>query len=294
MNNKPELSEIEKLVPEATDFTEIGSGGYKVVYSARVADHFEAVKLVEIPSDPKNEDIKRGNISRFYREIDIIRRCESPYLVKMGNIDPRELDIDERCFYVYSEELLPGKSLREKINDNEVTTIKELFEITSCGLSAIFEFVKIDVIHRDIKPENIMATGITSRPYVFLDFGIAFHQGATALTQNTAEIPGTLCYIAPEMLKQGFRQNLDYRADLYALGLTIYECATKSNPFRKTDQSQYDTLYNIGTISPESLHNLRPDLPRDYCKMIDQLMKKIPALRPRNIQNLLKKMEKLS
>jgi eukaryotic-like serine/threonine-protein kinase len=132
---------------------------------------------------------------------------------------------------------------------------------------------------------------VVGRYFVLLDLGIAFQIGGTLLTRDSTRIPGTLYYIAPEMLDQKFRQNLDYRADLYTVALTLYEFASCDNPFAHRTDPQFTTLYRIKTEKPKALHALRNDLPMPFCKLIDQLLRKIPALRPANLENLIRQME---
>jgi len=85
--------------------------------------------------------------------------------------------------------------------------------------------------------------------------GIAFVVGGTRLTLDSRDVPGTLYYIAPEMLDTNFRQSLDYRADLYTIGLTLYEYATGMNPFARRDEAQYTTLYRIKHDTPPTPFN---------------------------------------
>jgi serine/threonine protein kinase len=169
---------------------------------------------------------------------------------------------------------------------------QELAELGVCILRGVRELTLMNVIHRDIKPDNIIKTDDPVRPYVLLDLVIAFQIGGTPITRNSARIPGTLYYIAPEMLDQGFRQNLDYRADLYTAVLTLYEFASGDNPFAQRGDPQFTTLYRIKTKRPRPLRELRNDLPVEMCSLVDQLMRKLPALRPANIDQLIKEMEK--
>ncbi len=123
-----------------------------------------------------------------------------------------------------------------------------------------------------------------------MDLGIAFIVGGTRYTRDSAVVPGTLYYIAPEMLDVNFRQNLDYRADLYTVGLVLYEFSSAIQPFAKREDP-YTTLYRIKTMRPDPLHTLRNDLPENFCRLVDQLIKKRPAIRPANIELLLEKLE---
>ena len=290
MKKKPDIAEVQKAVPEATNLREIGSGGFKVVYLANVGGQPEALKLVSIPVDENDESVEEENKRRIAREINILGDCATPFLVKLGEIESREVVIDDETFVAYSEEYVPGQSLRDLINTRHVPTAGELAEVGLCLLSAVEELSSKKVIHRDIKPDNIMKTSLADRPFILLDLGIAFSVGGTPLTRDSGRIPGTLYYIAPEMLDQGFRQSIDYRADLYTIGLTLYEYACGENPFKDPSDQQYTTLYRIKTKTPPSLSNLRNDLPIGFCTLVEQLMKKLPALRPASLPALTKRM----
>ncbi len=296
MVEKPDINKLKNVVPEAGDLYEIGSGGFKIVYKSRIGDTNEAIKLVWIPddsgSDPIQKEARRQeNLQRIGREIAVLKECPSPFIVKLGSIAPRECEIDDNTFIVYSEELLPGKSLRSLVSKQPPPTLQELATIGRCLLDAVMELSTKNVIHRDIKPDNIIMTENEDRPCVLLDLGVAFLVGGTRITKDTHHVPGTLYYLAPEMLDSGFRQNLDYRADLYAIGLTLYEFAAGKNPFARPQEVSYTTLYRIKNLKPDPLANLRPDLPTDFCRLVDQLIKKLPALRPANIAALIDSME---
>ena len=291
MKEKPGILDVKEAVFEAKDLAEIDSGGFKIVYKGLVNEKIEAVKLVQIPSDESDETIREENLRRIFREINILGKCESPYLVKLGSISPRRCEIGGKEYVLYSEEYIPGTSLRKMILENYRPTREEIGTLGICLLKAIRELVRINVIHRDIKPDNIIQTKSTQRPYVLLDLGIAFQIGGTRLTQDSTRIPGTLYYIAPEMLEQGFRQNMDYRSDIYTIALTLYEFASGDNPFAHRGDPQFTTLYRIKTEKPRPLGELRDDLPIPLCKLIDQMIRKIPALRPANLEQLIMQME---
>jgi len=291
MENKPSIEDILREVPEASNFEELGCGGYKVAYKAQIGARVEAVKLACIPSDEKDPSVREENMRRIRREIDVLGKCSTAYLVKLGSIAPRDCTIGSNEYLVYSEEYIPGPPLRKLILDDYRPTVAELAEVGICLLQAVQELAAMNVIHRDIKPDNIIKSSDPDRPYVLLDLGIAFHVGGTPLTRDTNRVPGTLYYIAPEMLDVGFRQNLDYRADLYTIGLSLYEFASGDNPFAHRSDPQFTTLYRIKIQTPNALHHLRSDLPIDFCALVDQLMKKLPALRPSNIAALRKRLE---
>ena len=172
--------------------------------------------------------------------------------------------------------------------------MSELIQLTKTLLKAIKLLKENDLIHRDIKPHNVIKLQSHERPFVILDLGIAFKIHGTALTRNSMFRPGTLPYMAPEMFNPRFRENLDYRSDMYSAGVTVYEYASGVHPIRKRGEDAYTTMYRILKTQAQPLSTLRPDLPSDFCKIIDQLIKKLPALRPASIQMLLKKVKESS
>jgi serine/threonine-protein kinase len=291
MKNKPRLEDVAMAVVEAKNLSELGSGGFKIVYKAEIGGAVEALKVVRIPDDAGDPSVREDNLKRIDREIRLLRSCVSPELVKLGSLQPRDQLIGQENFLIYSEELLPGSSLRESLRTGPRPPIDELVQLATCLLRAIAELVTKSMIHRDIKPDNVMRTGRPERPFVLLDLGIAFHVGGTPITRDSRAVIGTLHYIAPEMLDSAFRQNLDYRADLYSMGLTIYEYASGINPFAGRAEPERTTFYRIKNVTPEPLSALRADLPSGFCELVDQLIRKLPALRPSRIPALLKRLE---
>lgn len=293
MKQKPELVTLQNALPEIEIHEEIASGGFKAVYKADIEGRTEALKLVYIPVDPDDESVREENRKRIFREINILNRCQSSNIVKLGSIQPRELTIDKENYVAYSEELIRGDSLRQLIKSDYQPDFNELRTLFLALLTIIKELSSHNIIHRDIKPDNIIKTNDKNRPFVLLDFGIAFQIGGTFLTVHSRHVPGTLYYIAPEMLDPGFRQSLDYRADLYAVGLALYEYASRDNPYARKEEDPFTTLYRIKTAKPKPLRDLCPDLPKSFCDLIDILMKKLPALRPANIDSLIRKVKEI-
>jgi eukaryotic-like serine/threonine-protein kinase len=252
---KPDINELKKILHNCEIIKEIGSGGFKVVFLIKIEDSEEALKVVYIPSDPDDDDILESNKKRAYREIKILEQCISSHLVKLGSVSPFDQDVNGVKYIIYSEELINGKSIAELISKENKPDLSELKSLAGALLLSIKELKSLNVIHRDIKPGNIIRTE-DERKFVLLDLGLAFKSGGTNLTQDTRNIPGTLYYIAPEMLEPGFRENLDNRADLYTIGLTLYEYASGINPFKKKDDGEFNTMYKIKTENPTLLNNL--------------------------------------
>lgn len=140
-------------------------------------------------------------------------------------------------------------------------------------------------LHRDIKPDNIIETGQADRRFVPLDMGIAYKMHGTELTQGSGP-PGTLRYMAPELLRPDYKDNMDFRSDLYSTALTIYVLASGTHPFAPKPEVQAMTVYRIMNITPAPLESQRSDLPLGFCRLIDQCIRKRPALRQGNLDSL--------
>ena len=132
-----------------------------------------------------------------------------------------------------------------------------------------------------------------NREFVLLDLGIAFAVNETALTANPSErIVATYRYLAPEMLNPNFRDTIDYRSDLYTAALTVFEYAAQAHPLAQDRDDLMQTISRALRQPPTPLKSLRSDLSDEFCRTIDQLLKKKPALRPGNLNLLIETMRK--
>lgn len=291
--HKPTEELIKKAFPEISELSFIASGGFKGVYKAKFNGNLQALKLINVPevplADAESVRMRDELIRRVEREIEILKKCKSECIVKLGTLSPCGKDIEGKKFIAYSEEFLEGKNLWDLLRD--ATTPKpseeELKTLLRALLEAIKEFWQYGIIHRDIKPCNIIRTGNAARPFVLLDLGIAFSRVDTPLTQGWT--PATYRYFAPEMANPSFRDSLDYRADLYTSALTVYEYAAKVHPLAKDFEDPIVTVSRAVRVPPASLKSVRQDLSDDFCDLIDKLLNKIPALRPGNMAMLMKR-----
>jgi serine/threonine protein kinase len=294
---EPSLEEIRLNFPEYENVSFHRKGGFKAVYFGEKESTREAIKLVHIPNPQtdnaeEREDIVEENIKRVIRELGILRDCVSPFIVKLGSLHPIEKTIGGERFIAYSEEYLAGRDLHIIIREGIRPSEEELRKLIVCLVSAIKDlWINLRVVHRDIKPLNVIKIGNVGREFVLLDFGIAYAIRDTSLTINPVNIPGTLYYIAPEMLQANFRETLDYRSDLYTMGLTVYEYATGIQPFARREDAAGQTFTRILRERPKPLEELRSDLSAGFCEIINQLLKKKPALRPSNLDRLISSME---
>ena len=136
------------------------------------------------------------------------------------------------------------------------------------------------IVHRDIKPSNVMLS--TSGQVKLLDFGLAqttMWDEASAELTTVGQLMGTIDYMAPEQAERA--ESVDYRADLYALGATLFRLLCGRAPLAASPNlSPLARLRLLATSSPPALRTLRPDAPLELEKLIHQLLSRDPDGRP--------------
>ena len=287
----PPNEQIIAAFPTITALQQFDGGGFKIVYRAQIAGQNQIFKLVGLPVAGANADeqaYRRECTGRIRREIELLGRCTGAEIVRLGSLAPQVVSINGTEFVGYSEEFLAGPNLWKLLRARGPKPPEsEARQLLAALLRAISELWAMRVIHRDIKPQNVIKLPDADRPFVLLDLGLAYGLLETGLTRDTQNIPGTARYLAPEMLRPGFRQNLDFRSDLYSAALTVFEYSAQLHPLAKTRDDLIQTLSRIAQQPPRSLKTERPDFSDGFCNTIDQMLKKKPALRPANLDRLI-------
>jgi eukaryotic-like serine/threonine-protein kinase len=211
---------------------------------------------------------------RFYREARAVAALNHPNIVTLHSVEEAE------GVLFLTLEHVEGETLREKI-DRGALPAPQVFSIGAQIGEGLAKAHGAGILHRDLKPHNIMITD--DGRVKLLDFGLAkfLARGATdpdAATMARETSPGmtlgTAGYMAPE---QALGRNVDARADLFALGVVLYEMATGRSPFRgETLAAFFDSLLHD---SPESPSELNPELPRELVRVVERAMEKEPSRR---------------
>jgi serine/threonine protein kinase len=238
----------------------IGSGGFGTVYEAWDGrlERSVAVKAIDAAGAPGSE--------RVLREAQAAARLNHPGIVtlyEMGEEDGNALLVTE---------LVDGSTLAQ-LNREGTLSDREIGEIGADLCEALDHAHERAVVHRDIKPQNVLVTEEGEPHAKLMDFGVARLTDAAALTAP-GDVVGTLAYMAPE---QAEGRAAGPEADVYALGLMLYESWSGEHPTRRATPAA--TARAIGArLRP--LRRLRPDLPRELCDTVDSCLQNRPDRRP--------------
>jgi len=207
---------------------------------------------------------------RFRREAIAAASLNHPNIVAVHDV----FEQDGRQAVVM--QLVEGKSLRQVLDTQKRLSPELTCHIGSCVAAALDHAHSAGFVHRDVKPGNIMMT--SDGRVLLTDFGIAkgLQSAETDLTHDNIMM-GTAKYLSPEQVRG---KRLDGRADLYSLGLVLYECLAGRVPF--LGESDADTALARLQRDPTDLNRLRATLPTAMVVVIHELLSRNPAHRPQN------------
>ncbi|MBL8626737.1 MAG: serine/threonine protein kinase [Myxococcales bacterium] len=195
---------------------ELGSGGMATVYRARDRElRREVAVKVLFPHLAKKAELTR----RFQREARAAAGLEHPNILRVYDVGA-----DGAPHIVM--ELVRGQSLRERAEAEGALLAELVAAIGACLCGALAVAHAAGVVHRDVKPANVMIAD--DGRLLLADFGVARIDDDDSLHTRTGALLGTPSFMAPE---QAHGDALDGRADLYAVGVTLYQLATGGLPF---------------------------------------------------------------
>jgi eukaryotic-like serine/threonine-protein kinase len=221
---------------------EIGRGGMGVVYLADDTRLSRRVALKAIPSGRGSDADRR---ERLRKEARAAAALSHPGIATVYAIEEIGAEL-----YLASE-YVPGETLRALIQQGPMPAALTV-DIAVQLARALAAAHAQGVVHHDLKPENVVRT--TAGVVKILDFGLARaeHVAATGLTENQPGA-GTPGYMAPEQIRG---EEMDFRGDLFAFGVVVYEMATGTNPFEAKTPTA--TIARILEDVPEPLSRVGP------------------------------------
>lgn len=209
---------------------------------------------------------------RFRREAIAVAQLSHPNIVAVYDAVDDSIGGEKRQAVVM--QLVNGKSLRQLLDEQKRLSPDLTMHIGACMASALDYAHQANLVHRDIKPGNILIT--PDGRVLLTDFGIAKGLGSSEEDLTSPNVMmGTAKYLSPEQVRG---RKLDGRADLYSLGLVLYECLAGRVPF--LGETDADTALARLNRDPTDLTRLRPTLPYGLAPLIHKLLSRKPDDRP--------------
>ncbi len=246
----------------------LGRGGMGTVYQARdsLVGDMVALKMLELGRDAGPEALER-----FRREVRLARRITHPHVARMHDLGTHDGQAYLTMEYVPGEDLRTLLARERSLNAGRAARIA----LAVCeGLAAAHA---ADVVHRDLKPANVLLE--SEGRVVLTDFGIARALALEAASTTRGAI-GTPLYMAPEQVAG---EPVDARADLYAVGLLLFEMLTGQTPFASEDPWAV-AMARLRQPAPDLRE--RPHIPAPLATLVYHCLARAPEERPESAAGL--------
>lgn len=224
----------------------VGVGQFGTVWKAldTKLDRMVAIKI------PRNSQQEGSQVELFLRDARAAAQLKHPNIVSVHEVGKQ----DDRVYIV--SDFIQGATLKEWMAAKQLTPT-EISELCVKIAKALHHAHEAGVIHRDLKPSNIMMD-VHGEPHL-VDFGLAKREAGEITMTVEGQILGTPAYMSPEQAR-GEGHTVDRRADIYSLGVILFELMTGELPFRGDKQM---LLMQILKDDPPSLRKLNAGVPRD-------------------------------
>jgi serine/threonine protein kinase len=256
----------------------LGEGGMGIVYRAHDRRLEDAVAIKTLRHRALSTD--HSLLERFRQEIRLARRITHPNVVRTHDIG------EWNGLRFVSMELVEGRTLGQVIESEKILRAEAAVRIAKqvCrGLEAIHE---VGIVHGDIKPQNVMVQ--TSGGSKIMDFGSA-HVAIEGGTTARGTIVGTLGYMSPE---QARGRPLDFRSDIYSLGILLYELFTGTLPFE--DDTPLAVALKHIQQAPPPLRSKQSGIDPEIAAVVMKCLEKDADARFQSARDLLRALERVS
>ena len=255
----------------------IGEGGMGTVYQAFHVHLAKHVALKILPSDKLRS---KQSVARFRQEMRAVGQVNHPNVVSASDAGT----IDGQHFLVM--ELVQGADLARIIHDRGPLKVADACEIVRQAAIGLQHAHDNGLVHRDVKPSNIMLA--LNGSVKLLDLGLAglnnseFESTANVVVTDrltsVGQIMGTLDYMAPEQITAS--PEVDGRADIYALGATLFQLLTGRTPCGDRSEETPQRIEAVLHKPPLDIRALRNDVPEELCTLLLKMLAKKPEDRP--------------
>ena len=250
----------------------LGKGAMGLVYKGVDPAINRPVALKTIRLDFVNDPDEEAELKeRLHREAQAAGKLSHPNIVTIYDVG------SEGHLQYIAMEYLEGQTLEDLIKKKTQFNYRIISQMIIQICSALEYAHNQGIVHRDIKPANIMV--LKNYSVKVMDYGIA-RVDSSSMTK-TGIAMGTPNYISPEQLKG---QSVDLRADIFSLGVVMYEMLLGRRPFK--GENITSLIYAIMNHDPEKPSNVNPQIPLLFDHIIDRALKKEPAERYQNAREI--------
>ena len=245
--------------------SQLGRGAMGTVYRAIDPAIERTVAIKTLNPDLPDENMAEVK-ERFLREAKSAGRLNHPNVVTV-------YDVGETGGIAYiAMEFLEGRSLRQVLDSGEPLPLPAIVNIAAQIADALDYAQRYGIVHRDIKPANIMIapSGLAK----LTDFGVAY-MPSSSMTQ-TGTVLGSPKYLSPE---QVLGLPVDGRADIFALGVVLFEMLTRKTPFERPDITVFSLMQAICTDPTPRVTTLNREIPSAFDTILTHALGKRPEER---------------
>ncbi|MEZ0228171.1 MAG: protein kinase, partial [Planctomycetota bacterium] len=250
---------------------EVARGGMGIVYRALQRD---LKRIVALKVMKEGEGASKKQIKRFQRETETAAKLQHPNIVAVHEVGCHQ------GFHYFTMDLIEGDALDQVVKRGEKMPLERVLQIVEEVSRAVHYAHGKGIIHRDLKPANILLD-TDGHPKV-TDFGLAKSIDHKSMLTRTGAVVGTPFYMPPEQAKGD--NDIDQRADVYALGVILYELLTLKLPFHgETTMEVYRKILEEDPLPPKH-HD--PKIPMDVQTMCVKAMDREPSRRYQSSKDL--------
>lgn len=266
------LDWLRDQFPDLTDLNPLGQGGQKLVFSARHASEGDVVlKLILRADQPEMVE----------REILAVNQVQSPRVPRISETGHITTPLGPVVWL--REQRISGQTVRDRVRAS-ILPNRELFRLGLHVLEALAKAEEAKIVHRDVKPDNLMVD--SHGDFWLLDFGLARHLQLDSLTASNLPFGKVTWGYSPPEQCRNLKATIDARADLFALGVTLHECATGTNPFRQGAANQLEVLRRVER-DPLPALNLPGPKAAAFRDLVSAMTQKRRDHRPATVQEAL-------
>jgi serine/threonine protein kinase len=262
-----DFAAVRVAFPDVVALAPLVQSGQKDVFRGQRAGEEVVLKLLRTATVEAE--------ARIGREIDAVAKLRCDYVPRIHAWGRQRIAAEERDFII--EQHIAGETYRERLLRQPVQPLGDVLRLADVLLGACCDFEAANLVHRDIKPENVII-GVDGKVWI-IDFGIVRMLDLVSITP-TGQRFGTFTpgYGAPEQMRN-LKPKIDARADLFSIGIVMYESLSGRNPYLGGAVDQLEVIRRVDGQDLPPLA-IAGDPGGEFAAFIGALVSRFPSRRP--------------